>query len=255
MESISAQIASARIMIFARALTSPALGDQRRPRPLRDSLPKLNVLPHLYDGFAEEMAAVRGLFWDIGGVLLTNAWDHEERDLAIQHFNLEKQSFESRHTEVVSTFEEGRVSLNEYLERTVFYQQRPFSTAEFKQFMFELSKPKSEVLEIARKLSDSYPMGIINNESRELNEFRIRKFELRNYFKVFVSSCSVGIRKPDERIYRLALDLTQQSADECCFIDDRQVNIETAARVGMRTVLMQNPDQLKKDFRELGIQL
>ncbi len=200
------------------------------------------------------MAQIRALFWDIGGVLLTNAWDHEERDLAIRQFSLDKARFEARHKEVVSTFEEGRTTLDEYLEHTVFYETRTFTKAAFQEFMFGLSKPKPEVLEIARSLSGRYFMGTINNESRELNQYRIQQFGLANCFKIFVSSCFVGIRKPEERSYRLALDLTQRAADECCFVDDRPVNIEAAARVGMRTVLMQNPDQVREDLQGLGIE-
>jgi putative hydrolase of the HAD superfamily len=201
------------------------------------------------------MAQIRALFWDVGGVLLTNAWDHEERGLAIRKFSLDKAQFEARHKEVVSSFEEGHTTLDEYLEHTVFNGARTFTKAAFQEFMFGLSKPKPEVLEIANRLSDKYFMGTINNESRELNQYRIQQFGLANYFKVFVSSCFVSIRKPDERIYRLALDLTQRAADECCFIDDRPVNIGAAVKVGMRTVLMQDPEQLRKDLQGLGIEL
>ncbi len=200
------------------------------------------------------MAQIRALFWDVGGVLLTNAWDHEERDVAIRQYNLDKAQFEARHKEVVYSFEEGRVTLDEYLQRTVFYDSRNFTKAAFQEFMFGLSKPKPEVLEIVHGLSGEYFMGTINNESRELNQYRIQQFGLPNYFSVFVSSCFVGIRKPEQQIYRLALDLTERNADECCFIDDRPANVEAAAKVGMLTVLMQSPDQLRKDLQGLGIE-
>jgi putative hydrolase of the HAD superfamily len=120
--------------------------------------------------------------------------------------------------------------------------------------MFSQSKPKSEVLELARSLAGRYLMGTINNESRELNEYRIKQFGLAQIFDLFVSSCYVGLRKPDERIYRLALDLIQKAPDECCFIDDRPENIEGAAKVGMRTILMRDAVQLKKDLQSLGVQ-
>jgi len=201
------------------------------------------------------VAEIRALFWDIGGVLLTNAWDHEERDQAIARFQLEKTELEARHKELFVPFEEGKFSLDEYLERAVFYKPRSFTVEQFKEFMRSLSKPNHEALEIARRLSAKYPMATINNESREFNEYRIRTFGLRNCFHLFVSSCYVGVRKPDERIYRLALDLTQRSAEECCFIDDRPVNIEGAEKVGMQTVLMQNADQLRNDLKTLGVAL
>ncbi len=200
------------------------------------------------------MGEIRALFWDVGGVLLSNAWDHEERDLAVTHFQLEGPEFEARHKELVPAFEEGRMSLDDYLERSIFYKVRSFTREDFKRFMFSLSKPRTAVLEIARALSGEYFMATINNESRELNQYRIQTFRLADCFDLFVSSCFVGIRKPDERIYRLALDLSQYAAEECCFVDDRPANIEAAAKVGMRTVLMKDPAQLRRDLQGLGVE-
>lgn len=197
--------------------------------------------------------AIRVLFWDIGGVLLTNAWDHEERDLAIQKFQLDKSDFETRHKTVLVPFEEGSLSLDEYLEETVFYRPRPFTPDEFKQFMFSLSRPKPETIEIARSLSGKYQMATINNESRQLNQYRIQTFKLTELFDLFISSCFVGVRKPEARIYRMALDVTQHVADECCFIDDRPVNLEGAAKLGIKTVLMKDPAQLRRDLQNLGV--
>lgn len=200
------------------------------------------------------MPEIRALFWDVGGVLLSNAWDHEERDLAVEHFLLNKTEFEDLHKELVPAFEEGKLSLDGYLDRVIFHQPRTFTREEFKQFMFSLSKPKTQSLELARALSQKYVMSTINNESRELNEYRIQSFGLADIFDVFVSSCYVGLRKPDERIYRLALDLTQHKPSECCFIDDRAVNIEGAAKVGFATVLMKDPQQLRRDLNVLGVE-
>ena len=199
------------------------------------------------------MASIRALFWDVGGVLLTNAWDHDERNLAIERFLLDKPEFETRHKKLVPAFEEGALTLDEYLDQTVFYQPRTFTTEDFKRFVFSLSKPISGMLEVARSLSGKYLMATINNESRELNQYRIQNFGLTEFFDVFVSSCFVGMRKPEERIFRLALDLTQQNPAECCFIDDRPVNIQGAAKAGIRTVLMRDPIQLRKDLQNLGL--
>jgi putative hydrolase of the HAD superfamily len=197
---------------------------------------------------------IRTLFWDVGGVLLTNAWDHEERDRAVEKFQLQKADFETRHKEIVTAFEEGKVTLDQYLDRTVFYQPRKFTREEFKTLMFSQSNAKPEVLELARALAGKCLMATINNESREMNDYRIKQFGLSQIFDLFVSSCYVGMRKPDEKIYRLALDLIQKAPEECCFIDDRQVNIDGAAKIGMRTVLMREPTQLKKDLQGLGVQ-
>jgi putative hydrolase of the HAD superfamily len=206
---------------------------------------------HFSGGFVSE---IRALFWDVGGVLLTNAWDHEERDLAMARFAIDRTEFEARHKELAPALEQGRMGLDEYLEQSVFYRARSFSRDEFKQFMFSLSKPKPGMLDIARGLAKKCFTATINNESRELNRYRIETFGLADLFDLFVSSCFVGLRKPDERIYRLALDLSQRKAEECCFIDDRPENIETAAKVGMRTVLMKDAEQLRGELQRLGVE-
>jgi len=199
---------------------------------------------------------IKALFWDVGGVLLTNAWDHTQREAALQHFHVDQTEFAERHELSVSSFERGKITIDEYLDRVVFYKPRSFSRDEFKQFIFSLSEPNEEALAFARQLTGSgkYLMGTINNESRELNQYRIERFGMRAIFDVFVSSCFVGLRKPEEAIYRLALDVTQQAAEECCFIDDRALNLEVAKRLGMHTIEMDDVKQLRADLRKLGIQ-
>lgn len=201
------------------------------------------------------MSDIRAIFWDVGGVLLSNAWDRTERAEALEHFRLNEEEFRARHEMVVSSFERGEISIDEYLDRTVFYRERSFTRDEFRDYMFSLSRPMPEVLAFARSLADShnYFMGTINNESRELNLHRIEKYGLREIFRVFVSSCFVGLRKPESGIYRLALEITQIDPHQCCFIDDRALNLECAAKLGMRTIQMQTLDQLREDLVKLGV--
>lgn len=201
------------------------------------------------------MPLIRAIFWDVGGVLLTNAWDHTERRTALERFQLDEKEFHDRHEMVVSSFERGKITLDEYLDRTVFYRARPFTRDIFRDYMFSLSQPIPGALQFAQSLSDSgkYFMGTINNESRELNYYRIEKFGLRKTFRLFISSCFVGLRKPERDIYRLALETTQIPADECCFIDDRALNLECAAKLGMQTIQMQQLDQLRADLAKLGV--
>jgi putative hydrolase of the HAD superfamily len=203
------------------------------------------------------LSAIRAIFWDVGGVLLNNAWDHTERTLALEHFRLDQKEFHDRHEMVVSSFERGTMTLDEYLDRTVFYRTRPFTREVFREFMFSLSQPFPEVLEFAQALTDSgkYFMGTINNESRELNYYRIEKYGLRKIFRLFVSSCFVGFRKPERDIYRLALEITQVPAEQCCFIDDRAINLECAAKLGMETIEMQQLEQLRGDLAKLNVSL
>jgi putative hydrolase of the HAD superfamily len=198
---------------------------------------------------------IHAIFWDVGGVLLSNAWDHTQRIAALEHFHLDEEEFHSRHEMVVSSFERGKISLDEYLDRTVFYRDRVFTRDEFRDYMFSLSQPIPEVLAFARALAGSgkYFMGTMNNESRELNLHRIEKYGLREIFRLFVSSCFVGLRKPESGIYRLAIEITQFNPAGCCFIDDRALNLECAAKLGMRTIQMQTLEQLRSELGELGV--
>jgi putative hydrolase of the HAD superfamily len=201
------------------------------------------------------VSAIRAIFWDVGGVLLTNAWDRSQREAALEHFKLDEQEFSDRHEMVVSSFERGKIGLDEYLDRTVFYRARPFTREEFRAYIFSLSQPNEDVLQLTKGLADSgkYLMGTINNESRDLNLYRIEKFGLRSIFSLFISSCFVGLRKPEKDIYRLALEITQQVPEECCFIDDRALNLDEAKRLGMHTIEMDGVEQLRANLRRLGV--
>jgi putative hydrolase of the HAD superfamily len=201
------------------------------------------------------LSAIRAIFWDVGGVLLSNAWDHTQRAAALEHFHLDEEEFHDRHEMVVSSFERGKITLDEYLDRTIFYRTRPFTPDAFRDYMYSLSQPFPDVLQFAQALTDSgkYFMGTINNESRELNDYRIEKFGLLKIFRLFVSSCFVGFRKPERDIYRLALETTQIPAEQCCFIDDRALNLECAVKLGMRTIQMQQLEQLRGDLAKLGV--
>jgi putative hydrolase of the HAD superfamily len=199
--------------------------------------------------------AITAIFWDVGGVLLSNAWDHEQRQRTLERFGLDDVEFESRHEMLVSSLERGKITLDEYLERTIFYRLRPFTLDEFKKYMFTLSQPSTDTLQLAKELAKScrYLMATINNESKELNSFRIQTFGLREIFSLFVSSCFVGLRKPEEGIYRLALEITQRAPEESCFIDDRPLNLDTASRLGMHVIQMKSTEQLRQELQKLGI--
>lgn len=203
------------------------------------------------------MPQIKAIFWDVGGVLLTNAWDREQRERAMEQFKLDEEEFHDRHELVVSSLERGKISLDEYLQRTIFFRSRTFTQDAFKQYMFSLSQPQADVLEFARQLvgSGKYLMSTINNESTELNLYRINKFGLREIFTLFVSSCFVGLRKPEEGIYRLALEITQKPPQECCFIDDRALNLECARGLGMNTIEMQNLEELRRRLDDLGVRV
>lgn len=179
------------------------------------------------------------LFLDIGGVLLTDGWDHHARRRAAKHFKLDWAEMENRHIMNVATYEEGKLSLNEYLNRVVLYEKHRFTRAQFWRFMCDQSKPDSDMIALVRKLKAKYGLKVfvVSNEARELNAYRIRKFELANFVDAFVSSCFVHYRKPDDDIFRLALDITQVPVRQIVYIENTAMFVQIAERLGIRSIL------------------
>jgi putative hydrolase of the HAD superfamily len=201
------------------------------------------------------MAGIEMLFWDNGGVILTNGWDRGSRRKAVENFHLDWEDFADRHELMLNAFETGEATLDQYLQRTVFYRPRPFTIEEFKAFMFSQSQPLRESLEFLARLARTRrcSMAALNNESCEINEYRIAQFRLRDYFESFFCSCYLGVRKPDPEIYRRVLAITQRKPESCVMIDDRDLNLECARELGMQTIQFQNTAQLRDDLARLGI--
>jgi putative hydrolase of the HAD superfamily len=203
------------------------------------------------------LPGITTLFWDIGGVVMTNGWDHNSRHEAVATFRLDEVDFRDRHDLSFPAFDAGNISLNEYLDRTLFYRPRTFSREEFIAFMYAQSKenPASRAILDAASKSGKYFIGAINNEPLELNQYRIENFDLRRNFQVFFSSCYVHSRKPEELIFRLALAVTQRAPEKCVFIDDRLLNLESPRRLGIHTIHYQSPPQLQEDLRKFGVEV
>lgn len=202
------------------------------------------------------MTTITTILWDVGGVLLTNGWDHKERAAVLSRFGMNRGEFEERHPEANDAWEKGLLTVEEYLQKTVFYQPRNFTAEDFLAAMkYESKVLEDSALGILSSLaaSERVLLGMLNNEARELNDYRINQFKLQNFFKVFLSSCYVGLRKPDEHIFRLALNVLQREPREVAFVDDRAGNVEAANAVGMHGIQYRGAEQLKSDLNRLGI--
>ncbi len=203
------------------------------------------------------MTGIRHIFFDIGGVLATNGWDREQRKVAVARFGLDAVDFQARHEEMVGPLEQGEVSLDEYLDFTILCTGLPIDRDQLKASIFAQSKPNAETIEIAREVAIgcAYWVMTLNNESDELNRYRIRTFGLDEIFDAYLSSCWLGLRKPTHKFYDRALSIAQARPEQSLFIDDREQNLTPAAALGMKTILYQSPDQLRAALVAHGIQL
>lgn len=195
------------------------------------------------------------LFFDVGGVLLTNGWDTAARKLAAETFGLDYPEFQTRHEMLKTAFETGRLDLDAYVKKTVFYRPRDFSPNDVKQFMFDSSKLLGDTLGWVKSLAESgkYRLFTLNNESRELHENRVKSFGLESVFRAFFTSCYLGQVKPDEDIYINALGIAACTGENAVFIDDRPLNIEPAHALGLNAVLFQGLDDLRARLKEYGV--
>jgi putative hydrolase of the HAD superfamily len=203
------------------------------------------------------LTGITTLFWDIGGVVLTNGWDRKARRQAAEAFDLDWDELQDRHDLSFPAFDTGHITLDQYLDRTLFYRPRLFTREEFTAFMFAQSQEYPESRAILTKVActGKYFIAAINNEPLELNQYRIEAFNLRKEFQVFFSSCYVYARKPDETIFRIALSVTQRSPERCVFIDDRSINLENPRRLGMNVIHYQGASKLLADLQLLGIEV
>ena len=202
------------------------------------------------------MSKITAVFCDVGGVLLTNGLDHLERAKLVAKFSLDARDFEDRVQRVGSAFDADELDMNEFLDRTIFYTPRHFDKQQVREFIYTLSEPFLDSLAVMGRLAQASKvfLATLNNESRELNTYRIEKFGLRNYFSTFFSSCYLRTCKPHPRIYQMALDVSQRQPQECVFIDDRPLNLETPRQLGMHAVQFLNAAQLENDLRRLGLE-
>lgn len=206
-------------------------------------------------GIENTMADLTSLFFDIGGVLGTDGWDHVSRKKAIEHFKMDWDAFEKLHAQFAEALDISSMTVEAYLEKTVFAEPRKFTMTEFIGFMKEESRPDSDSIALLARLSASkkYFCATVNNESRELNDYRLEKFGLAPYFSAFFSSGYMGVRKPDRLIYDRALMISHKSAAESVFIDDRAANLKVPAELGMKTIQFLSAKQLEDDLKSLGV--
>ena len=199
---------------------------------------------------------ITALFVDIGGVLLTNGWDHHARRRASKNFNLNWAEMEDRHGLNFAAHEEGRVTFQDYLNRVVFYQKRSFTRGEFRLFMFAQSKPYIAMIEMIRNLKARYGLrvAVVSNEPREVNAYRIRKFKLDGFVDAFISSCFVHARKPDVEMFRLALDVAHASPRQVLYIENTPMFVQIAESLGIRSILHADYKSTRGKLASFGLQ-
>lgn len=200
-------------------------------------------------------SSIKAIFIDIGGVLLTNGWDRQARKRAAERFNLDLEDLNERHHLTFDTYEVGKLSLDQYLQRIVFYQPRPYSQQEFTDFIMAQTQPFPDMIRLIGELKRAHNLKLVavNNEGRELNTYRIEQFGLNTFIDAFVSSCFVHLRKPDADIFRMALDVAQMQPKEVIYIDDRAMFVAEAQHLGMHCLHHTDYATTRQTLADMGL--
>jgi putative hydrolase of the HAD superfamily len=195
------------------------------------------------------------LFLDIGGVLLTNGWDRQARRRAAETFGLDHAEMDERHHLTFDTYEAGKLSLEQYLRRVVFYEERSFSEEAFRSFMYAQSQPFPDMIDLIGRIKQRHNLKVasVNNEGRELMLYRIETFSLNAIMDFFVSSCFVHFRKPDADIYRVALDMAQVRPEQVLYIDDRPMFVQVAHDLGIQGLVHRDIATTRQALAEYGL--
>ena len=200
-----------------------------------------------------EAAALKILFFDIGGILLTNGWGHESRQEAAKKFGLDYEEVNAMHNFIFNVYEIGSITLDEYLDTVVFNHPRDFTREDVKEFIYRQSKELPDTLKWLKEWKKECGFRIIsiNNEGKELNDYRVKKFKLHDCFDAFISSCEVGMRKPDPGIFKLALGIAQALPQQCVYFDDRIMFVKAAQKLGIPSFQHTSFESTKKILEDL----
>lgn len=200
---------------------------------------------------------IKTLFTDLGGVLLTNGWDRKGRAAAAAHFGIDAEDCDERHHLTFDTYEIGRLSLEEYLNRVVFYERRDFTLDDFRSFMFAQSQPLSDMIALVKSLKARNGLKVvaISNEGAELAQYRIDTFNLREFIDAFFISGFLNMRKPEEQIFQTALEAMQASVDSAVYMDDRKLFVEVASSMGLNAIHHTSIETTRSALADLGLSL
>lgn len=192
------------------------------------------------------------LLLDLGGVILTNGWDRYSRENAIKKFNLDKEEFDELHAAYYDYYESGKLTLEEYLAKTIFYKPRSFSLKDFQDFMFAQSQLYPDMIQFIIDFKRRHQLKVVaaSNEGREIAEYRIKNFNLSSFIDSFFISCFLYCQKPTMHFYQIILDVTQVPSEKMIYIDDRKKMVEAASLLKIQGIHHTSLESTKKQLEQ-----
>lgn len=196
---------------------------------------------------------IKTIGFDLGGVYLTDALGKKGWESISQIFNIDNPREKSRkkYEEYMRLVNIGKMDV-EILFKKLLPNYRDIE--KIKQHVKNSNKILyPEVGDLIRKLKHNYQVVLMNNEGKEWNDFRIRKFHLEELFDKIFTSCIIGEKKPEKDYFKKVLNTLKIKSEELLFIDNTLENIESAKELGIQTIWFKNPAQLKRELLRKGI--
>lgn len=193
-------------------------------------------------------------------MILTNGWDRTQRSRVLEPLGVDLQAYEIAHERENWFWERGLMSAREFFRRTVF-EPNPQLTLSFYDLWQQvcgqsaLAYPETFALLQQLRGLPELRLATLNNESRELNEYRLDAFGLRGCFDFFLCSGYLGAMKPDPPIFRTAVEISGRPAGTSLFVDDKEENCTAARHAGMQSIQFTSAAELRTELRGLGIQV
>ncbi|NCF75259.1 MAG: HAD-IA family hydrolase [Xanthomonadaceae bacterium] len=182
---------------------------------------------------------IKAIFFDVGGVII----EEKFKQAIIQYekeFNIPRGVFYKivHNHQGWRDFTLGKISEKKYLKlckknssEYIFNEKRYIKLVE------EFMEPKAEVVDYIKFLSKNYVIGVISNNPKEWFDRFIVKAKLENIIKIKAVSGYVHIRKPDKKIFQIALKQANANPQESIYIDDRGDRIDGAKKLGINIII------------------
>jgi putative hydrolase of the HAD superfamily len=195
----------------------------------------------------------RVLISDFGGVLTSPLQDgflayQEESGVSLEELGRAMAKAAEQHGDhPLFVLERGEITELEFRARIEAHLESAFDLTRLRTLYFERLKANRRMIDfIARVRRRGTRTALLTNNVREWEPiWRAKLPEVDELFEVVVDSAFVGLRKPDPAIYELTLERLGGSveASDCVFVDDLEVNCETARQLGMRAVRFVDAEQ------------
>ena len=150
-------------------------------------------------------------------------------------------------------FETGRISPEEFYRKVCGETGLTLAYGRFVEIWNDIFSENQTVSRMVRGLIKRYPLAIISNTNPLHFAFVHKKFSIVREVDRFILSFREGVRKPDPRIFQVALDRLHAVPSESLYIDDIEPFVHTARSLGLRAIHFKDEAQLKKDLRALGL--